>query len=124
MSTYVRCLILLDFSGFTIYRAQNTLRTVDIFAKDLHESLAARNLTEIVDIIFVSDHGMTETVNGRSIDMVYLDDILGEEYNNIEHEDGQHHILSIREKINLILIIYVRLAFRRPAIPANYQHYA
>ena len=86
------------FSSLTIYRAQSTLRTVDLFAKDLHDSLATRNLTDIVDIIFVSDHGMTETVNGRSIDMIYLDDILGEEYKNIEHEDGQHHILSIREK--------------------------
>jgi predicted AlkP superfamily pyrophosphatase or phosphodiesterase len=88
------------------FRAQNTLHTVDVFAKDLHDSLAARNLTDIVDIIFVSDHGMTETINGRSIDMVYLDDILGEEYNNIEHEDGQHYILSIRDKNSNVGCIY------------------
>ncbi|KAH8114406.1 Phosphodiest-domain-containing protein [Phellopilus nigrolimitatus] len=63
-----------------------TLQYVDTFAKDLHTQLVARNLTEIVDVVFVSDHGMTDTSHPE---LVYLDDILGEEgYSFIEHEDG------------------------------------
>ncbi|KAL5501745.1 hypothetical protein ACEPAH_9005 [Sanghuangporus vaninii] len=63
-----------------------TLEDVDTFAKDLHLELAGRNLTDIVDVIFVSDHGMTDTSHPE---LVYLDDILGEEgYSYIEHEDG------------------------------------
>ena len=59
---------------------------MDTFAKDLHDSLAARNLTEVVDIIFVSDHGMTDTSHPE---LVYMDDILGAEgLNEIAHEDG------------------------------------
>jgi len=63
-----------------------TLVAVDVFARDLHTSLKARNLTDIVDIVFVSDHGMTDTSN---LEYVYLDDFIGEEgVNAIEHEDG------------------------------------
>ncbi len=59
---------------------------MDTFAKDLHSELVARNLSDIVDIVFVSDHGMTDTSHPK---LVYLDEILGEEgYANIEHEDG------------------------------------
>lgn len=71
---------------------QKTLHTVDVFAKNLHDSLAVRNLTDIVDIVFVSDHGMTDTSHPE---MVYLDDILGEDYGNIEHEDGKHYSVNI-----------------------------
>jgi predicted AlkP superfamily pyrophosphatase or phosphodiesterase len=62
-----------------------TLHAVDVFAKDLHDSLALRNLTDIVDIVFTSDHGMAETSHP---DLVFLDDILGDDYGKIEHEDG------------------------------------
>lgn len=67
-------------------RSQETLRYVDSFAKDLHNELVARNLTDIVDVIFVSDHGMTDTSHPE---LVYVDDILGEEgVQFIDHEDG------------------------------------
>ncbi|KAJ7264439.1 alkaline-phosphatase-like protein [Mycena haematopus] len=63
-----------------------TLAQVDVFAKDLHTALKARNLTSIVDVVFVSDHGMTDTSHPEH---VYMDDILGTEgYASIEHEDG------------------------------------
>ncbi|KAF8964435.1 Phosphodiest-domain-containing protein [Flammula alnicola] len=63
-----------------------TLVQVDTFAKDLHDSLAARNLTDIVDIVFVSDHGMTDTSHPEQ---VYINEILGDEgLKAIEHEDG------------------------------------
>jgi predicted AlkP superfamily pyrophosphatase or phosphodiesterase len=66
--------------------AQMTLKVVDEFARQLHDAIVQRNLTDIVDMIFVSDHGMTDTSNVR---LVYLDDILGDDgMNAIEHEDG------------------------------------
>jgi len=65
---------------------QDTLKTVDVFAKDLQDALKARNLTDIVDIVFVSDHGMADTSHPE---WVYIDDYLGEQgVNLIEHEDG------------------------------------
>ncbi|KAJ7771942.1 alkaline-phosphatase-like protein [Mycena maculata] len=63
-----------------------TLAQVDVFAKDLHTALKVRNLTDIVDIVFVSDHGMTDTSHPE---LIYMDDILGEAgYHEIAHEDG------------------------------------
>ncbi|KJA21220.1 hypothetical protein HYPSUDRAFT_141108 [Hypholoma sublateritium FD-334 SS-4] len=64
----------------------DTLVKVDKFAKDLHDSLAARNLTDIVDIVFVSDHGMTDTSHPTQ---VFINEILGYDgLKAIEHEDG------------------------------------
>ncbi|TFK52494.1 Phosphodiest-domain-containing protein [Heliocybe sulcata] len=63
-----------------------TLAYVDRFAKSITESLAARNLTDIVDVVFLSDHGMTDTSHPT---LVYMDDIIGVEgLESIEHEDG------------------------------------
>ncbi|KAJ6530390.1 alkaline-phosphatase-like protein [Mycena vulgaris] len=63
-----------------------TLSQVDVFAKDLHTALQARNLSDIVDVVFVSDHGMTDTSHPE---LIYIDDILGDAgYKSIEHEDG------------------------------------
>ena len=46
----------------------------------------ARNLTDIVDVVFVSDHGMTDTSHPE---LLYIDDILGDEgLQAVEHEDG------------------------------------
>ena len=45
-----------------------------------------RNLTDIVDVAFVSDHGMTDTSHPE---LVYIDDILGEDgWQAVKHEDG------------------------------------
>ncbi|KAI0647781.1 Phosphodiest-domain-containing protein [Trametes meyenii] len=61
------------------------LKQVDVFARDLHDAIEARNLTHIFDIVFVSDHGMTDMSHPE---LVYVDDILGEAFEHIEHEDG------------------------------------
>jgi len=61
------------------------LSQVDAFAKDIHDSLEARNLTDIIDIVFVSDHGMTDTSHPEPI---YVDEILGDGWNMIDHIDG------------------------------------
>ncbi|KAG6836708.1 hypothetical protein H0H93_004684 [Arthromyces matolae] len=67
-------------------RVNRTLSEVDSFAKDLQLALHSRNLTDVVDIVFVSDHGMTDTSHPEH---VYMDDIIGEQgLVDIEHEDG------------------------------------
>ena len=92
--------------------SQEALAKVDVFARDLYHSLLSRNLSQIVDVIFVSDHGMSDT---SEVELVYLDgdDILGtfipfprkscstmdgrpvdifisigETWNNVTHHDG------------------------------------
>ena len=49
---------------------------VDDMFRRLLEGIEARNLTEIVNIVVVSDHGMAATANER---LIYLEDVLGEE---------------------------------------------
>lgn len=71
---------------------QATLREADGFAKDIFATLEAPNLTDIVDVIFVSDHGMAPTHNER---LVFLDDILGEDFDRIEHNEGELRIHSL-----------------------------
>ncbi|KAH8081992.1 Phosphodiest-domain-containing protein [Cristinia sonorae] len=71
--------------GPTSDLVNKVLGQVDQFAKDLHDSIEARNLTDIVDIVFVSDHGMTDTSHPE---LIYIDDILGDGFGMIEHEDG------------------------------------
>ncbi|KAF9507182.1 hypothetical protein BS47DRAFT_1366794 [Hydnum rufescens UP504] len=59
---------------------------VDEFAASIHASLRERHLENIVDVIFVSDHGMADTSNTR---LIYLDDVMGTDHvAEIEHEDG------------------------------------
>lgn len=65
---------------------RTVLQQVDVFAKDIHQVLLDRNLTHIVDVIYVSDHGMTDTSGQR---VVYLDEIIGEDgVNDVIYEDG------------------------------------
>jgi predicted AlkP superfamily pyrophosphatase or phosphodiesterase len=93
------------------------LLAVDRFAKDLHDSLEARNLSNIVDIVFVSDHGMTDTSHPTPI---YIDDILGEEgMDAIEHNDG---MISTLELGFLILSLSFRLAFYGPPLQPYDQY--
>ncbi|KAI8978778.1 Phosphodiest-domain-containing protein [Trametes punicea] len=61
------------------------LKEVDVFARNLHDAIEARNLTDIFDIVFVSDHGMTDMSHPE---LVYVDDILQEGFNRIMHVDG------------------------------------
>ncbi|KAI6009012.1 alkaline-phosphatase-like protein [Pisolithus microcarpus] len=48
-----------------------TLRSVDKFAHSLHHEVLARNLSDIADVIFVSDHGMADT---RVTEWILVDD--------------------------------------------------
>lgn len=73
------------FSSHFNFFWKQTLLDVDAFTNDLHTSLEDRNLTDIVDIVFVSDHGMTDTSNPE---LVFMDDILGDGVSKVVHVDG------------------------------------
>ncbi|RPD62707.1 Phosphodiest-domain-containing protein [Lentinus tigrinus ALCF2SS1-7] len=72
-------------AGPTSKLVDKVLKEVDVFAQELHDEIEARNLTDIFDIVFVSDHGMTDTSHPE---LIFIDDILGEGWKHIEHEDG------------------------------------
>lgn len=51
----------------------NALSAVDSYVKDILTAIDQRNATSIVNIVIVSDHGMTFTSNDK---LIYLDHIL------------------------------------------------
>jgi len=89
------------------------LRDVDDFAASIHTSLRERNLTQIVDVIFVSDHGMTNTSNTR---LVYLDDVMGQNHvAEIEYEDGWPSVGLRMSKSSNFTEVVSRLLSSEPA---------
>lgn len=73
-------------SGPHSHSVDQTLLEMDSFVKGIFDSIDQRNLTDIVDVIVVSDHGMAETSDDR---LIFLDDILGEDgYKAIAHNEG------------------------------------
>jgi len=63
-----------------------TLTAVDLFAGNLTKALSERNLTHIVDVIFVSDHGMADTSHPI---FLYVDDIIGQVWEGVITKDGE-----------------------------------
>jgi len=64
----------------------DALELVDQFVEGLWGLVVERNLTGVVDVVVVSDHGMTETSDVR---LVFLDELLGEDlYAKVEHKEG------------------------------------
>lgn len=62
------------------------LRAVDDLVAALLRSIAARNASDLVDVVVVSDHGMTATSTER---LIYLEEALGPElYDKILTRDG------------------------------------
>ncbi|KAG0640281.1 alkaline-phosphatase-like protein [Tuber brumale] len=59
------------------------IREVDAMLTDLLDGLNARNLTDLINIIVVSDHGMASTSHER---LIYIDEII--DMSLIEHTDG------------------------------------
>jgi len=65
---------------------QATLQAVDNFILNTLKSLEDRNASSIVNVVVVSDHGMTSTSNNQ---LLYLDDLLGPDlYSQLQHWDG------------------------------------
>lgn len=69
--------------GISGTKLVDALKEVDSLVGNLMEGLDNRNLTNIVNLVVVSDHGMAPTSNDR---LIYLDDLV--EMSNIEHLDG------------------------------------
>ncbi|KAL2262942.1 hypothetical protein VTK26DRAFT_8868 [Humicola hyalothermophila] len=61
----------------------STIQKVDQMLDDMFKGLQERNLTDIVNVVVVSDHGMATTDISR---VVQLEDIV--DMNKIEHTDG------------------------------------
>ncbi|WVR05549.1 hypothetical protein IAU60_002568 [Kwoniella sp. DSM 27419] len=82
-----------------------SLEAMDQMVGGLLAGLEERNLTRLVNVVIVSDHGMTETSNER---MIYLDDILGEDgIAAIEHKDGWPSV-GLRFKEGTDVSVYQR----------------
>lgn len=62
-----------------------SLAAIDLFARNLTQALGERNLTHIVDIIFVSDHGMMDTSHPT---WIYVDEIVGQSWKGVTRVDG------------------------------------
>ncbi|KAI9876169.1 MAG: hypothetical protein M1830_007091 [Pleopsidium flavum] len=62
---------------------RTTIMKVDDMLHDLFAGLAQRNLTQVVNVVVVSDHGMASTSVNR---MIQLDDLI--DLNLVEHIDG------------------------------------
>ena len=64
---------------------QQALELVDGAIGSVLDGLEERNLTDIVNLIVLSDHGMAATSNDR---LIYLDELLGDDFKSLEHRDG------------------------------------
>lgn len=62
---------------------KKTIENVDHMLNDIFEGLETRNLTDIVNVMIVSDHGMATTDISR---LIQLEDLI--DTNKIEHIDG------------------------------------
>lgn len=63
-----------------------TLADVDNFVRQLFDEVDRRNLSDVVDVVVVSDHGMADTSMDR---LIFLDDVLGAEgFAAIERNEG------------------------------------
>ncbi|KAI9847371.1 MAG: hypothetical protein M1837_002559 [Sclerophora amabilis] len=62
---------------------RDTIEGVDDMLHDLFAGLEDRNLTEVVNVVIVSDHGMATTSTDR---LIQLDDLIN--MDTIEHTDG------------------------------------
>lgn len=71
---------------------QQTISDVDTMLDQIFEGLEQRNLTDVVNVVVVSDHGMATTDVER---MIQLDDLI--DMSKIEHLDGWP-LLGLRPK--------------------------
>lgn len=94
-------------SGPTSETLEDSVSEMDHFAQRIMQLLEERNLTEIVDVIFLSDHGMAETKNEQ---LIFLDDILGEEgFAGITHQDGTRslHLQVKKTKRKMLIDVFL-----------------
>lgn len=108
----------------------DTLNRVDASIGQLLEGLAARHLNDIVNVIVVSDHGMSATSKSR---LIYYDDVLTpSELSMIDRIEG-YPLLAIRpthdDYIEPLYQAFLRLqevhpqfyVYKRDEIPERYH---
>jgi predicted AlkP superfamily pyrophosphatase or phosphodiesterase len=97
----------------------NAIKIADSMLTEMFDGIKARNLTDIVNVIVVSDHGMATTSVDR---VIQLDDLI--DVNKIEHMDGWplyglrpkndadieplYHDLKAKAKTNPYFKVYLR----------------
>lgn len=64
---------------------ESALKVVDSFIADVVTDIETRNLTHIVDLIVLSDHGMIGLSKKK---IIFLDDVLEKDFARIKHKDG------------------------------------
>lgn len=107
-----------------------SLTYVDDFVELMKSELHKRNLDDIVNLVFVSDHGMAPTSNER---ILYLDDLI--DLKKIDHIDGwpliglipnvdvdeaAKEIRTRFDKLDLNLTKHYRI-YKREEIPQRFQ---
>lgn len=83
--------------GIAGQELMDALKDVDSVVGGLMDGISQRNLTDIVNLVVVSDHGMSPTSNDR---LIYLDNLL--EMDNIDRIDGWP-LIAIRPKSSIHL---------------------
>ncbi|KAI5965813.1 uncharacterized protein KGF55_001176 [Candida pseudojiufengensis] len=99
-----------------------SLTYVDDFLQLMRTELERRNLQNIVNLIVVSDHGMSPTSNDR---LIYLDDLV--DLNKIEHIDGWP-LIGLRPKDDVkvedvVIELNTKINQLDPKLSKNYNIY-
>ena len=97
---------------------RETIRNVDDMLALMLKGLHVRNLTDVVNVVVVSDHGMATTSTSR---LIQLDDLLDPAL--IEHTDGWP-LYGLRPRPDVSLLdLYTRLLGRAREPDAHFQVY-
>ncbi|OAA61651.1 type I phosphodiesterase/nucleotide pyrophosphatase [Niveomyces insectorum RCEF 264] len=97
---------------------RGTIQAVDTMLDQLFQGLAARNLTHIVNVVVVSDHGMATTDATR---LLQLDDLV--DLDRIEHVDGWP-LVGLRPRAGVdVAALYDDLVTNRTANNPNVEVY-
>lgn len=96
---------------------RSTINEVDTMLDQLFHGLEARNLTDIVNVIIVSDHGMATTDISR---MIQIEDLV--DLDKVEHLDGWP-LVGIRPKnLDDLQLLYEQAAEKAKSNP-NFDVY-
>ncbi|KAF3918584.1 hypothetical protein AA313_de0201436 [Arthrobotrys entomopaga] len=95
----------------------NTIALVDNMLAHFFSDIEARNLTNIVNVVVVSDHGMATTSNDR---LIFLDDII--DMNQIEYTDGWP-LYGLRPKTTVNLTALHEVLSKEAAKSPNWDVY-
>ncbi|KAI9760763.1 MAG: hypothetical protein M4579_001501 [Chaenotheca gracillima] len=96
---------------------RDTIKRVDDMLLDLFAGIQARNLTSLVNVVIVSDHGMATTSTNR---LIQLEDLI--DVDSIEHIDGWP-LYGLRPKNEDNLTAIYEALSAQSATNANFEVY-